>query len=82
MPQDNAEKLYVMKWSKRDDHYNHADNHGKWVGIDTASGGYPWACEQFNNAEVFPSLHAATSYQSMFKCLDIYELGLVLTPVK
>lgn len=72
--------MYVMKWSRRDDTYNHPEKHGHFVGIDTNSGGYPWACgKDFNsNVEIWHDIEDAKSFQKHFPCLDIMELKVLL----
>lgn len=69
--------MYVMKYSNREGSYNHPDNHGRFVGLDRDSGGYPYAVESFGNrVEIWTDLERARIYQNGFKCLDIYELNI------
>jgi hypothetical protein len=73
--------MYVMKYSTRDQSYNHPSFHGKFVVLDYSSGGYPWAVgeELSNQVEIWHSLDKALDYQKSFPCLDIYKLEIALT---
>lgn len=73
--------FFVMKYSSRDESYNHPDNHGKFMDIDDHSGGYPYATESSLRAKRFSTLEEAQDYQKMFKCLDIYRVTVSLMRV-
>lgn len=75
-------KMYVLKYSDRDQSYNHSDYHGKFAGMDHNSGGYPYATELISNTYIWNDLDKVESYRKSFPCLDLYELNIELKLLK
>lgn len=56
-------------------------NSQKLIGIDAASGGYPFATSDFRSVHLFFTKESAQEYADKFKKGDSYNFDFVVKPV-
>ena len=80
-------KIYVLKWNKNEGTYAQPKDAGKYAKFDAASGGYPWATDNFLGATLFQedgrgiALERIANILKMFPYFDVFEIEMKMTKV-
>lgn len=54
--------------------YVFKDNEGRYIALDSDSGGYPYKVDNIFRAEIWSNRKAAFEYRSHFEDWDLYEV--------